>query len=142
VVSEEDTGIMVGLRNGWSAFVASLRVALTVLGWLLPWLVFVGGPVYLVVWLYRRWRRTHPRPLRPAPAPMPAMASAYPGRPMPPRQAPAAQWTAPAQPAPVSAPPAGEQGGRPPVSDAENGAEAGPTRAPGEDGPSGPEPAR
>ncbi|MGI5247228.1 DUF4349 domain-containing protein [Dactylosporangium sp. CA-139066] len=153
-VSKEDTGILVGLRHGWDAFVASLRVALTVLGWLLPWLVFVGGPAYLIVWLYRRYRRTHPRPLRPTPAPAPA--AAYPGRPMPPHAvhpvAPGPRWTVPPQPAPVSAPPADEQGGRTPVSEAENGAEPGPTRAPedaaphrsqpGEEGPSGPEPAR
>ncbi|MFG2037438.1 DUF4349 domain-containing protein [Dactylosporangium sp. NPDC048998] len=145
VVSKEDTGIMVGLRNGWSAFVASLRVALTVLGWLLPWIVFVGGPIYLIVWLLRRYRRTHPAPVR-APAAMPPVA-AFPGhpvqqprRPMPPQ---GGRWI-PAQQPPVSAPPAatpaGKEDGDGPVSDAAEGAEAEPTRAPEAAAPHRPQP--
>ncbi|GAA2367738.1 DUF4349 domain-containing protein [Dactylosporangium salmoneum] len=62
VVSKKDTGITVGLRNGWGAFVAFLRVALTVLGWLLPWIVFVGIPVYLLIRLWRRRRTTPSKP--------------------------------------------------------------------------------
>ncbi|HTJ34167.1 MAG TPA: DUF4349 domain-containing protein [Dactylosporangium sp.] len=144
VVSKEDTGIMVGLRNGWHAFVASLRVALTVLGWLLPWIVFIGGPVYLIIWLFRRYRRTHPLPPRPMPVPAPP-APVYVGRPVPPVHpvAPGPRWTPPAQPAPVSGPPAptaAEQGGKEPVSDARDGAEAQPTRAPEAAAPHRPEP--
>ncbi|MEV6925927.1 DUF4349 domain-containing protein [Dactylosporangium sp. NPDC051485] len=61
-VSTKDTGITVGLRNGWGAFVASLRVALTVLGWLLPWIVFLGLPIYLLTWIWRRYRATPRKP--------------------------------------------------------------------------------
>ncbi|GAA4247479.1 hypothetical protein GCM10022255_023520 [Dactylosporangium darangshiense] len=144
VVSKEDTGIMVGLRNGWHAFVASLRVALTVLGWLLPWVVFIGGPVYLIIWLFRRYRRTHPLPPRLMPVPAPP-APVYAGRPVPSVHpvAPGPRWTPPAQPAPVSGPPApttAEQGGKEPVSDARDGAEAEPTRAPEAAAPHRPEP--
>ncbi|WP_432985671.1 DUF4349 domain-containing protein [Dactylosporangium sp. CA-233914] len=59
-VSKEDTGLLVGLRHGWDAFVASLRVALTVLGWLLPWLLFLGVPIALVMWLLKRRQRAEP----------------------------------------------------------------------------------
>jgi hypothetical protein len=108
-VSEEKTGIMVGLRNGWSAFVASLRVALTVLGWMLPWLVFVGVPVYLFVWLFRRYRRTHPAPVRTRPVPAVPSVRAYP--PPPPgvqTPPPGGRWIPPAQQQPVSSPPASQ----------------------------------
>ncbi|WP_433056401.1 DUF4349 domain-containing protein [Dactylosporangium sp. CS-033363] len=104
VVSEEDTGILVGLRNGWNAFVASLRVALTVLGWLLPWAVFLGLPIWLLVWLLRRYRRP-----RPALIPVPAAVAAQPAPPVQ-RPAPipapvAAQPVPPVQrPAPQDAP--------------------------------------
>ncbi|MEV8513888.1 DUF4349 domain-containing protein [Dactylosporangium sp. NPDC051484] len=145
VSKEEDTGIVFGLRNGWHAFVASLRVALTVLGWLLPWIVFVGGPIYLIVWLLRRYRAKHPAPPR-APA-VPAFPGhpvqqpmQQPGRPMPPQ---GGRWIPPQQ-RPVSAPPvsappvsappvsapAGKEDGDGPVSDAAEGAEAQPERAP------------
>ncbi|MER7275249.1 DUF4349 domain-containing protein [Dactylosporangium sp. NPDC000244] len=105
VVSEEDTGILVGLRHGWDAFTASLRVALTIFGWLLPWLLFLGLPIWLVVWLTKRYRRTHPPALR-APVPVPAVAAPmyphpHPAPPMPPAPRP----TSPA-PAPQPAPPA------------------------------------
>jgi hypothetical protein len=62
---EEGTGILVGLRHGWNAFVGSLMVALTIFGWLLPWLVFVGLPIWLIVWLYKRYRRAQVLPARP-----------------------------------------------------------------------------
>ncbi|WP_432835024.1 DUF4349 domain-containing protein [Dactylosporangium sp. CA-092794] len=153
VVSEEDTGITVGLRNGWKAFVASLRVALTVLGWLLPWLVFVGLPIFLIVWLPRRYRRTHPRPVRPVPgglvpaAPVAAGAFPPPGGPFPPRPQPPVS-------APPARPPADEPGepGAAAVSDPAAGAgaesrrapeaAAGPRPDPAEEGPSGPASAR
>lgn len=54
---EPQTGFLAGLRAGWSAFVASVRVLLTVLGALLPWLIALGLPVFAVVWLVRRLRR-------------------------------------------------------------------------------------
>ncbi|MER7005622.1 DUF4349 domain-containing protein [Dactylosporangium sp. NPDC000555] len=136
-VSKEETGIVVGLRNGWGAFVASLRVALTVLGWLLPWIVFVGGPIYLIVWLLRRYRRAHPAPAVPTapavpafPGPPTQQPTQQPARPMPPQ---GGRWIPPQQP-PVSAPPvatpAEKEAGDGPVSDAAEGAEAHPERAP------------
>ncbi|MFI7281610.1 DUF4349 domain-containing protein [Micromonospora chersina] len=67
---EEDLGFLTGLRGGWSAFLGSLRVALTVLGAVLPFAVAVGVPVALVVALARRrGRRTPPAgPALPEPA--------------------------------------------------------------------------
>ncbi|MEU1835674.1 DUF4349 domain-containing protein [Micromonospora chersina] len=67
---EEDLGFLTGLRGGWSAFLGSLRVALTVLGAVLPFAVAVGVPVALVVALARRrGRRTPPAgPVLPEPA--------------------------------------------------------------------------
>jgi hypothetical protein len=60
------SGFLAGLASGWDSFLASLRVALTVSGALLPWLLFLGVPAGLAVWLVRRGRR--PRPV-PEPAP-------------------------------------------------------------------------
>ncbi|WP_433214656.1 DUF4349 domain-containing protein [Dactylosporangium sp. CS-047395] len=103
-VSEEDTGILVGLRNGWNAFVASLRVALTVLGWLLPWALFLGLPIWLLVWLLRRYRRPRPAPL-PVPAAVAAQLAPPVQRPAPVPAAAAAQPVPPVQrPAPQDAP--------------------------------------
>ncbi|MET8836396.1 DUF4349 domain-containing protein [Micromonospora sp. NPDC004540] len=67
---EEDLGFLTGLRGGWSAFLGSLRVALTVLGAVLPFAVAIGVPVALVVALARRrGRRTPPAgPALPEPA--------------------------------------------------------------------------
>ncbi|WP_433231192.1 DUF4349 domain-containing protein [Micromonospora sp. CA-248260] len=57
------TGFMVGLRGGWTVFLASMGVLLTVLGALLPWLLIIGVPVTaLVVVLRRRGRRRQPPP--------------------------------------------------------------------------------
>ncbi|WP_187399561.1 DUF4349 domain-containing protein [Micromonospora sp. AP08] len=67
---EEDLGFLTGLRGGWSAFLGSLRVALTVLGAVLPFALAIGVPVALVVALARRrGRRTPPAgPALPEPA--------------------------------------------------------------------------
>jgi hypothetical protein len=62
VIEKEDpeTGFLAGLAAGWTAFVASLEVLLTVLGALLPWAVALGVPAYLIYrlvrWLNRRRR--------------------------------------------------------------------------------------
>ncbi|MFI6328851.1 DUF4349 domain-containing protein [Micromonospora chersina] len=82
---EEDLGFLTGLRGGWSAFLGSLRVALTVLGAVLPFALAIGVPVALVVALARRrGRRTPPagpalpEPAGPAPSgppPVPAARS-------------------------------------------------------------------
>lgn len=69
---ESELGFLVGLRGGWDAFVGAVRVALTVLGALLPFLVVIGVPVVLLlVWSRRRARRTPPAgpaPVLPTPA--------------------------------------------------------------------------
>ncbi|WP_328340212.1 DUF4349 domain-containing protein [Micromonospora sp. NBC_00421] len=60
---EDRTGFMVGLRGGWTVFLASMGVLLTVLGALLPWLLVIGVPVTaLVVLLRRRRQRRRPAP--------------------------------------------------------------------------------
>ncbi|QGN45466.1 DUF4349 domain-containing protein [Micromonospora sp. WMMC415] len=73
VDGEERVGFLAGLDAGWKVFLASLTVLLTVLGALLPWLVTVGVPVGLLVWLVRR-RRPQPALV----AAMPATATAGP----------------------------------------------------------------
>ncbi|MBF9128064.1 DUF4349 domain-containing protein [Plantactinospora sp. S1510] len=74
---EPATGFLAGLKGGWEAFVASLRVLLTVLGALLPWIIGLGLPVLGVLWLVRRLRARRSRPVPatppvPVPAQMPA----------------------------------------------------------------------
>jgi len=53
-------GFLAGLENGWKGLLASLAILLTVLGWLLPWLLAIGLPVCGVIWLYRRYRPRRP----------------------------------------------------------------------------------
>lgn len=66
---EDPAGFLGGLAAGWDALVASLRVLLTVLGAVLPWLVVFGLPILAVVWLVRRSRnRGQPATIM-APAP-------------------------------------------------------------------------
>ncbi len=93
---DDPAGFLGGLADGWKALLASLRILLTVLGALLPWLVAIGLPLWGVIWLFRRYgRRT--------PAPTPALATAGPSLP----QAP---WTQAAEPQatqpPATQPPA------------------------------------
>jgi hypothetical protein len=119
---KDEIGIVAGFKSGMTAFLASLQVALTVLGWLVPWLLLLGVPVYVVLWLYRRFRPRRPAlvaagalpggPLpawNPPPAGYPAApnpgAGPRPGPPVPPARGPVS-----APPAgPVSAPPAGSR---------------------------------
>lgn len=63
---EEETGFVSGLQDGWNSFVDGLVVALTVLGFLLPWLILVAV-LGLPAWLVLR-RRAGRRPASP-PAP-------------------------------------------------------------------------
>jgi hypothetical protein len=71
VVTEDDhLGFLTGLAGGWTAFVAAIVVALTVLGALLPWAIAIGVPVFLVVWWLRR-RRPAPAPPAATPTPSP-----------------------------------------------------------------------
>jgi hypothetical protein len=62
VAQKEDgsPGFLAGLENGWKGLLASLAILLTVLGWLLPWLLAIGLPVCGVIWLYRRYRPRRP----------------------------------------------------------------------------------
>ncbi|MFI7301772.1 DUF4349 domain-containing protein [Micromonospora aurantiaca] len=89
---EADLGFLAGLGGGWTAFLASARVLLTVLGAVLPFAVVIGVPL----WLLLLWRRRVRARRTPPPSPG---AMLPPGLgPMPP---------GPAGPAdgPVSAPP-------------------------------------
>ncbi|MEH1167684.1 DUF4349 domain-containing protein [Micromonospora sp. CPCC 205539] len=76
---EDETGFLVGLRNGWKAFVVSLTVLLTVLGALLPWMVALGVPLALLLLVLRRQRRKAPAlvatPAAPVSAPPPVPAA-------------------------------------------------------------------
>jgi hypothetical protein len=58
---------LTGLAAGWDAFTTTVNGALIVLGAVLPFLVALGIPVAVLVWLLRR-RRPQPA-TRPAPAP-------------------------------------------------------------------------
>jgi len=79
---EKERGLLVGLRNGWSAFVTTVVVLLTILGWLAPFLIglaIVGLPIW---WALRRFRPRRTHPVSPAgflPAP-----HAFPAPPAPP----------------------------------------------------------
>ncbi|WP_422771789.1 DUF4349 domain-containing protein [Plantactinospora sp. WMMC1484] len=79
---EPATGFLAGLEGGWTAFVASLRILLTVLGALLPFVVAIGLPVLGGLWLARRLRDRSSRRRVPAPSPqsppVPAQSSAPP----------------------------------------------------------------
>ncbi|MET8000365.1 DUF4349 domain-containing protein [Nonomuraea glycinis] len=63
--SEEPAGFLGGLKSGWESLVAFLKVLLTVLGTVLPWLIVVAPVTVLVIVLLRR-RRPRPQPAVPA----------------------------------------------------------------------------
>lgn len=61
-----EKGFLAGLKTGWSSFVTSLQVLLTIVGALLPWLAalaILGALVWLPI---RRMRRHRPAPVGPA----------------------------------------------------------------------------
>lgn len=64
--SEEPAGFLGGLKSGWRGLVGFVKVALTVVGVLLPWLIVVVPVIVLMVVLVRRRR-----PARPAAATAP-----------------------------------------------------------------------
>jgi hypothetical protein len=68
--ADEPPGFLSGLAAGWHALLASLKVLLTVLGALLPWIIALGLPVWGLLYLWRRYGRTRPR--------RPALATALP----------------------------------------------------------------
>jgi hypothetical protein len=59
-VEEEPSGFLAGLKTGWSGFVTAVRVALTLLGVLLPWLLVIVPVWLLVAFVLRRNRRNAP----------------------------------------------------------------------------------
>lgn len=76
-------GFLSGLENGWKGLLASLGVLLTVVGWLLPWVIAIGVPAWAVLLLYRRYRRNQS-----VAATTPALSAAGAGAP-PPAESPA-----------------------------------------------------
>ncbi|GAA0243856.1 DUF4349 domain-containing protein [Cryptosporangium japonicum] len=65
---KQERGLLVGLQNGWSAFVTTVVVLLTILGWLAPFLIgfaIIGVPLW---WALRRYRPRRPAPVSPAPS--------------------------------------------------------------------------
>lgn len=69
---EADLGFLAGLDGGWTAFLASARVLLTVLGAVLPFAVVIGVPLWLLLLWRRRVRARRTPPTGPDPAaPMP-----------------------------------------------------------------------
>ncbi len=74
--ADEPDGFLSGLAAGWTALLASLRVLLTVLGALLPWVLALGLPVVAVLWLLRRSRRRRSPTAAQGPAPASAPAAA------------------------------------------------------------------
>ncbi|WP_158088576.1 DUF4349 domain-containing protein [Thermoactinospora rubra] len=68
---EEPAGFLGGLKEGWAALVTFVKIVLTVLGVLLPWLVVIVPPLLLGVLLVRRGRRRPGRGGPPVPEPLP-----------------------------------------------------------------------
>ncbi|QKW12090.1 DUF4349 domain-containing protein [Verrucosispora sp. NA02020] len=65
---EREIGFLAGLSGGWTVFLASMTVLLTVLGAVLPWLLVLGVPLgALWWWSHRRRRRVRPEPVLVAP---------------------------------------------------------------------------
>ncbi|MGK5679249.1 DUF4349 domain-containing protein [Actinoplanes sp. URMC 104] len=54
---DDPAGFLGGLGAGWDALLASLRVLLTVLGALLPWLIALGLPAWGIFYAVRRLTR-------------------------------------------------------------------------------------
>jgi len=54
---EDETGFLAGLKSGWKGFLASVEIVMQVTGFLLPWIIAIGAPTWLIVWLLRRRRR-------------------------------------------------------------------------------------
>jgi hypothetical protein len=63
---DPETGFLAGLKDGWDGFLASVKIVLTVAGWLLPWVVAIGVPAWVAIWLTRR--RRHAAVVPPPPA--------------------------------------------------------------------------
>ncbi|MEU4237858.1 DUF4349 domain-containing protein [Actinoplanes sp. NPDC026619] len=74
---DDPAGFIGGLSSGWHALLASLKVLLTVLGALLPWIIAIGLPVWAIWWSYKRWQRNR----APQPAFVPAGGGPLPAHP-------------------------------------------------------------
>ncbi|MEH1014120.1 DUF4349 domain-containing protein [Micromonospora sp. CPCC 206060] len=97
---EDEAGFLVGLKAGWRAFLDTSVVVLTVVGALLPWLVVLGVPLWVLFrWLRRRRAGRVAAPLAGRPAPVPATV----GLPTPPVRP--AEPGVPGQVAPAPRPP-------------------------------------
>ena len=142
---KDEIGVAAGFKEGLKAFLASLQVALTVLGWLTPWILLLGVPVYVLVWLFRRFRPKRPALVAagaPAGGPQPGWnppPAAFPTAPRPghgPRSGPLLSPVPPAR-GPVSGPPAAGPVSTPPVARPVSGppAAGGPVTAPPAGGP-------
>jgi hypothetical protein len=79
---QADSGFLAGLKSGWDAFLSSAKVFLTVAGWLLPWLIVIGIPTWLIL-RFARGRRRSTLAAEPAPAGIPTTPASiftpYPG---------------------------------------------------------------
>ena len=63
----EAGGFLGGIKSGWNSLVGFLSGALVALGAAIPWLIALGVPAALVIWLLRRRRaRVTPPPAEPA----------------------------------------------------------------------------
>jgi hypothetical protein len=60
---EPDSGFVAGLKGGWHAFVSSVKVLLTILGALTPFVIAIGVPLWVLFWWLRRRRPVAPQPL-------------------------------------------------------------------------------
>ncbi|MEV0229472.1 DUF4349 domain-containing protein [Nonomuraea sp. NPDC050786] len=76
--SDEPAGFFGGLKAGWSALVSFAKVAVTVLGTVLPWLAVSVPLIALVIFLARRGRSRRPR------TPVPPQGPGH-GGPVPPQ---------------------------------------------------------
>lgn len=63
---DEPAGFLGGLKSGWSALLSFLKVMLTALGVLLPWLLIILPIAAVVLFLVRRSRATQRKPVIPA----------------------------------------------------------------------------
>lgn len=59
---EEPAGFLGGLKAGWEALLSFLKIALTVIGALLPWMLIIAPVIALMVYLVRRGRTSRPMP--------------------------------------------------------------------------------
>jgi hypothetical protein len=94
-------GFLSGLEAGWNTFVTAVKVGLTVLGALLPWLLVIV-PVWLAIALgLRRSRRRRPGPPAPSPQSPPGPTPSGPASPdAPPASSGPAAPDAPPRPGP------------------------------------------